>query len=228
MPIGGSGAVGAQSQVLVGIASSSGRARAARLFLACPARETVNWLHVLHLTAPLVAAPALSYSTFLLWRRRSGANSINPRNGFRPKIGFSHLDGMATPALLLTNHSSAPVWVEEIEIFLADLTAREQVAEPSCNGTLKVRQTVPAGDLLPISLATCIYKAAGEPQRQYSCVLSSIVRYRIDEEWFDKQLDVYRIRMIGLTAAKVRRERKFVPPSPSRDKTPRDCSSQVS
>ena len=180
----------------------------------------MNWLLVLHLTAPLVTATALGYSTFLLWRRRSGANSINPSNGFRPKIGFSHLDGMATPALLLTNDSSEPVWVEEIEISLADLRAHEQVTEAPCHGTLKIRQTVPAHDLLPISLATCIYKAAGEPQRHYSCVLSSIVRYRIDEEWFDKELDIYRISMIGLTAAKVRRERNFVPPSTSRDKSP--------
>ena len=127
---------------------------------------------------------------------------------------------MATPALLLTNNSGEPVWIEEIEIFLADLRAHEQVAEPSCNGTLKIRQSVPARDLLPISLATCIYRAAGEPQRHYSCVLSSIVRYRIREEWFGKELDVYRISMIGLTAAKVRRERNFVPPSTSRDKSP--------
>jgi hypothetical protein len=65
-----------------------------------------------------------------------------------------------------------------------------------------------------------MYKAAGEPQRHYSCVLSSTVRYRIDEEGFEKELEVYRIRMIGLVAASVRRERNFVPPSPSRDKSP--------
>ena len=127
---------------------------------------------------------------------------------------------MATPVLLLTNDSNAPVWVEEIEIFLADLSADEQVAEPSRNGTLKIRQTVPARDLLSVSLATCIYKGAGEPQRHYSCVLSSIVRYRIGEEWFEKELDVYRIQMIGLIAAKVYRERNFVPPPPTRDKSP--------
>ena len=127
---------------------------------------------------------------------------------------------MCTPALLLTNDSNAFVWVEEIEIFLADLRADEQVTEAPCHGTLKIRQTVPAHDLLPISLATCIYKGAGEPQRHYSCVLSSIVRYRIREEWFEKELEVYRIRMIGLMAAKVQRERNFVPPLPSRDKSP--------
>jgi hypothetical protein len=177
-------------------------------------------LPVLHLTAPLVTAAALGYSAFVLWRRRSEANSTSPHDGFRPKIGFSHLDGMATPALLLTNDSNAFVWVEEIETLLADLRADEQVTEPSCHGTLKIRQTVPAHDLLPVSLAASIYKAAGEPQRHYSCVLSSAVRYRIDEEWFEKELDVYRIRMIGLVAASVRRERNFVPPSPSRGKSP--------
>jgi hypothetical protein len=78
----------------------------------------VNWLLVLHLTAPLATATALGYSTFVLWRRRSTTPSTSTRDGFRAKIGFSHLDGMATPALLLTNDSSAFVWVEEIEIFL--------------------------------------------------------------------------------------------------------------
>jgi hypothetical protein len=126
---------------------------------------------------------------------------------------------MVTPALLLTNNSSASVWVEEIEIFLADLRAHEQVTQPSCSGTLKIRQAVAARDLLSISLTACMYKAAGEPQRDYSCVLSSTVRYRIDEEWFEKELQVYRIRMIGLIAASVRRERKFVPPPPSREKS---------
>jgi hypothetical protein len=193
-------------------------ARQARVWLA--RRETVDTLPVLHLTAPLVTAAALGCSVFFLWRRRSEANSISPLDGFRPKIGFSHLDGMATPALLLTNDSHALVWVEEIEISLAELTTDEQVTDASCNGTLTIRQNVPAHDLLPLSLAACIYKAAGEPQRHYSCLLFSTVRYRIDEEWFEKELDVYRIGMIGLVAARVRRERNFVRPAPSRDKSP--------
>jgi len=127
---------------------------------------------------------------------------------------------MATPALLLSNLSNAFVWVEEVEIFLADLRADEHVAEASCNAKLRIRQMIPVRDTVPISLAACVYKAAGEPQRRYSCVLSSIVRYRIGEEWLQKELEVYRIEMMGLVADKVRRERNFVPRPQSRDKSP--------
>lgn len=127
---------------------------------------------------------------------------------------------MASLALLLSNSSRAPVWVEEVEIFLFDLRADEQVTEPSCRGTLRIRQAVRPRDAVPISLGAAVYKAAGEPQRRHSCVLSSIVRYRIGEEWLEKELEVYRIQMIGLTTAKVRRERDFVPPPNGRDKPP--------
>jgi hypothetical protein len=71
---------------------------------------------------------------------------------------------------------------------------------------------VPPGDTSPISLSGVIYKAAGDPQRKYSCVLSSVVRYRIGEEWFEKKMENYRLQMLGLTASGIHRERKPVPP----------------
>ena len=66
--------------------------------------------------------------------------------------------------------------------------------------------------MLPISLCEVIYKAAGNPQRSYSCVLSSVLRYRIGEELFVRPMENYRIRMKGLTVTSVHRERKPVPP----------------
>ena len=66
--------------------------------------------------------------------------------------------------------------------------------------------------MLPISLAGVIYRAAGGPQRQYSCGLSSVVRYRIGEEAFEKPLENYRIHMNGLKAAGIQRDRKTGPP----------------
>lgn len=183
----------------------------------------MDWSFALRVIAPLVTAASLGYIILLLWRRRSGAggglnleragNSAATRDGLRPKIGFSRLDGMASPTLLLYNKSHAPVWVEEAEILLADLIADEQVAEASCHETLRIRQTVPPRDMLSISLSACIYKAAGEPQRRYSCILSSTIRHRVGEKWIEKKLEIYRIQMIGLLAHKVRRERNFsLPP----------------
>ena len=177
-------------------------------------------LFVLRLIAPLAITVSFGYSGLLLWRRRSARRPTSARDGFRPKIGFTRLDGMASLALLLKNKSNAFVWVEEIEIFLSDLKADEQVTQPSCNETLRIRQIAPPRDMVPISLVASIYKAAGEPQRRYSCILSSILRYRIGEESFERGLETHGIQMIGLVAAKVRRERSFIPATQSRDKSP--------
>jgi hypothetical protein len=49
--------------------------------------------------------------------------------------------------------------------------------------------------------------------------LSSVLRYRIGEKSFEKQLDNYRIRMAGLTASGIHRERKPVPSIPARDES---------
>lgn len=66
--------------------------------------------------------------------------------------------------------------------------------------------------MLPISFCEVIYKAAGDPQRKYTCLMSSVLRYRIGEEWFEKNMENYMLRMIGLTVSGIHRERKPVPP----------------
>ena len=171
----------------------------------------------------LALAFALGYIALLLWRRRNRADPTAKSKGFRPRIGFTRLDGMASISLLLANKSKNYVWAEEIEIFLSGLIAEEQTAEPSCHEIQKIRQMIAPGDLLPISLAGAIYKAAGDPQRKYSCVLSSVLRYRIDKEWGENTMENYKVRMIGLTASGIHRERKPIPPFPTREKT-RDYS----
>ena len=119
---------------------------------------------------------------------------------------------MASLSLLLENRSSEYVWAEEIEIFLSGLTAQDQTAEPSFREVQKIRQMVRSGDTLPISLCEVIYKAAGDPQRKYSCVMSSVLRYRIGEQQLEKNLETCSVKMMGLTASSVHRERKPVPP----------------
>jgi hypothetical protein len=150
----------------------------------------------------------LGYTALYIWRRWNGSDSTDKGAGFHPRIGFTRLDGMAALSLLLENRSETYVWAEEIEIFLSDLIADDQTAEPSHREIQKIRQMVGPQDMLPISLAEVIYKAAGDPQRKYSCVLSSVLRYRIDEERFEKNLETYRVRMMGLTASGIHRERK--------------------
>jgi hypothetical protein len=127
---------------------------------------------------------------------------------------------MASLSLLLANESETHVWAEEIEIVLSGLSAEQQTAAPTCQGIQKIRQMVGSQDTLPISLAEVIYKAAGEPQRKYSCVLSSVLRFRVGEERLERPLENYKIRMIGLTAEGITRERKPIPPFQPQDKSP--------
>jgi hypothetical protein len=162
----------------------------------------------------LVASIALVYAALRFRRSAKDAEPPDGFPGFHPQIGFTALDGMQAISLLLENESAADVWAEEIEISLGDLAANNQTAEASCREILKIRQMVSAGDVLPISLAGVIYKAAGGPQREYSCSLSSVLRFRVDETWFERSLENHRIRMLGLTVTDVRRERKRTPQFP--------------
>jgi hypothetical protein len=41
--------------------------------------------------------------------------------------------------------------------------------------------------------------------------MSSVLRYRIGEEQFEKKMENYRLRMMGLTVSSIHRERKPVP-----------------
>jgi hypothetical protein len=164
----------------------------------------------------IVFAVAVCY--LLLRRERNGADPNDPSSGFSPQIGFTRLDGMASLSLLLINKSSESVWAEDVEIFLSGLTAEQQTAEASCREIQKIRQTVQPGDTLPISLAEVIYRAAGHPQRKYSCMLSPVLRYRVGQGWSDKRLENYKIRMIGLTADGVQRARRSDVPLPISDK----------
>lgn len=163
----------------------------------------------------IVFVMVLSYSVWRLGRGRRSTAQKDRDAGFRPHIGFTRLDGMQSLALLLENESPNNVWAEEIEIFLSDLHAEEQTAEPTLRGVQKIRQGVPPDDALPISLCESIYKVAGDPQLRYSCVLSSVLRYRIGEQQFEKQMETYRVEMLGLTFSSMRRERKPPHPLPS-------------
>jgi hypothetical protein len=166
----------------------------------------------------LLIAVALGYLVLRIWRWRSESDSWNPRKGFRPHIGFSRQDGMASVSLMLANGTEEQVWVEEIEIRLTNLVATDQAVEPSFQEIKTIRQMVPPDDVLPVSLAHTIYKAAGNPQRKYSCILSSMLRYRIGEVWSEKTMLNYKIHMAGLTADSIGRERKHIPPFPSQNK----------
>jgi hypothetical protein len=175
---------------------------------------------VLRAAFSLGSTIALSYAALRIWREREVSGPTDKSRGFRTRIGFTRLDRMASVSLLLANECESHVWAEEIEIVLNGLTADQQTAEPACRGVLKIRQMLGPHETLPMSLAEVIYKAAGDPQRRYSCVLSALVRYRIGDENLERALQNYKIRMIGLTADGIAMDRKSIRPFQAGEKSP--------
>ncbi|MGH9680608.1 MAG: hypothetical protein ACRD4Y_11720, partial [Candidatus Acidiferrales bacterium] len=81
--------------------------------------------------------------------------------------------------------------------------------------------------MLPISLVETVYLAAGKPQREYFCSMSSVVRFRVGEKWFEEVMPVYELDMVGLTVSGIRLD-----PRPSYDfkaqQKPRDFNPAIS
>ena len=159
-------------------------------------------------TVTLVFVITLPVLALRFRRRKNDAEANEPGAGFRPDIGFSDLDGMTTLSLLLANKTNADIWVEELEIFLADLDATYQAGRPSYYGVQTIREALGPDEHTSISLSAAVYKAGGECQRWYSFVLSSVVRYRIGEQRLEKRLADYRVEMMGFVTSSLRRERR--------------------
>jgi hypothetical protein len=163
----------------------------------------------------------LVYFAVRIWTHKSDGSANDTGVDFRPSIGFTHMDGWASLALLMVNKSERNVWAEEIEIVLTDLIADDQTSEATFRETQKIRQAVQPRDMLPVSLMETIYRAAGKPQTSYSCVMSAVVRYRVGEKWFERPLQPYKLKLAGLTVVSNHRERwtksKFKPQEKQQD-----------
>ena len=168
----------------------------------------MNLTTAIGVLAALLIIAVLAYFAFRIRLRKKNEAIREAGVDFRPQIGFTRLDGGASLAVLLDNRSDRKVWAEEIEIVLTNLVADDQTAEASCREIQKIHQTVGGQDMLPVSLVETIYKAAGNPQRKYSCLMSSILRYKVDEKMFERPLAPHTLRMAGLTIVSERRERR--------------------
>jgi hypothetical protein len=181
----------------------------------------LNSPDIIRVLAALLFVSVLVYFALQTWSRRRNRGVKHTGIDFRPSIGFTRLDGWASLALLLKNDSDRNVWAEEIEIVLTDLIVNDQTSEASRHEVQKIHQNIQPLDMLPISLVETIYKAAGKPQRKYSCLMSALVRYRVGEKWFEEPMPPHRLRMAGLTVVSNRRERwaksEFKPQDHSRD-----------
>ena len=181
----------------------------------------MNSTTAIGLFAALLFIAILAYFAFRIWLNKRNEAIRDGGVDFRPKIGFTRLDGGASLAVLLDNRSDRKVWAEEIEIVLTNLVANDRTAEASCREVQKIHQNVGRQDMLPVSLVETIYKAAGNPQRKYCCLMSSILRFKVDEKMFERPLAPHTLRMAGLTIVSEQRERwaksEFKPREKARD-----------
>jgi len=145
----------------------------------------------------------------LPWRRKNKAESISAQIKFAPKLMICRERGWVNLELSLVNRSSWTVWVKEATVTLADLNAVSQSEVATGQARHEILQNVGANDTLSVSLAVAIYNAAGRPQGQYSCLVSTDVRYRVFDEWCDAKLETCRVDMAGLTAVDLRSARWY-------------------
>jgi hypothetical protein len=117
--------------------------------------------------------------------------------------------GWAYLELLLLNQSDVTVWVETATVILKELEANWQTTISIGQAKHEILQNVRPNDTLSLSLAGAIYDAAGRPQGAYSCLVFTNVRYRVGDEWFNKELEAHRVEMTALTVFRLRRPRWY-------------------
>lgn len=143
------------------------------------------------------------------WWRKTRTESEHSGNDFAPKLRNIRDDGWVSLELLLVNHASVTVWVEEAIVVLTHLDANWQTSIPTVQARHEIRQNVRANETLGVSLARATYDAAGRPQGTYSCLICIEVRYRLGEEWFSRTLGTYEVEMAALTVLALGRSRWY-------------------
>jgi hypothetical protein len=110
--------------------------------------------------------------------------------------------------LVIVNRSRIDIWAEEAKVALSDLETDGKAPTPATHTILTIRRYVTPSETLRVNLADTVYKAAGRPRAMYSCLVSTVIRYRTDEsdqQQFEQTLPSYRAKMISLVPISLRR-----------------------
>jgi hypothetical protein len=134
----------------------------------------------------------------LPWRRKGRDETKAAQIKFQPRLEIVREDGWADLSLLLVNQSSFAVWIEHVNIALADLKAVHQTTTPIGHFKQQTLQYVGAKETLCVSLANAVYDAAGRPQGPYTSLLLANVRYWVFDEWCDVLAGTCRIKMAAI------------------------------
>lgn len=134
----------------------------------------------------------------LPWRRKGKEETKAAQIKFRPELQIVRENGWANLSIVLVNESSFTVWIEHVNIALADLDAKHQTTVPIEHLKQEIGQDVGSRETLYVSLANAVYDAAGRPQGPYSCLLLTNVRYWVFDEWCDARATTCRISMAAI------------------------------
>lgn len=125
--------------------------------------------------------------------------------GVRTSLELTPQDGWRLLNLAVANRHDTKVWVERAAFVITDLDANMQGGPASGYGSVEIHEFIPSGQDLCVSLIEAVYNAAGKPQGVYSFLLSSMVRYHLDERWLESESSVFRVEMVRLSGMRIRR-----------------------
>jgi hypothetical protein len=145
----------------------------------------------------------------LPWRQKNKAETKSAQIKFAPMLEITREKGRQILELRLMNHSSWAVWVEEVNVILADLVADSQTAVPPERVKHGILRNVNSHETVGVTFASVIHEAAGRPQGKYSCLVLTTVRYRVFDEWCIAKLGTYRVEMEALGVFSLRSARWY-------------------
>ena len=144
-----------------------------------------------------------AYLALLIRRRRKGlAERVETGIDFRPSIGFTRLDGWASLAILLANESESNVWIEEIEIFLTELVATDQICRCDLPKSSENKPNGPTSRHAAIQPCGSYLRSSRQTTAQI--FLCAIVQHSIssrERNGLTGPMVPYRLKMTGLRVA---------------------------
>jgi hypothetical protein len=145
----------------------------------------------------------------LPWKQKNKAETKSAQVKFSPRLEITRERGWQNLELRLINRSSWAVWVEEVNVVLADLVADLKTAVPPERIKLAILQNVNPRETVDVNFDGVIHDAAGRPQGPYTCLVLTDVRYRVFDEWCNAKLGAYRVEMEALGSVGLRSARWY-------------------
>jgi hypothetical protein len=124
----------------------------------------------------------------------------------RPRLILTLEKEVGELNLVISNRSCRGIWAQEARVHLIDVKTNGETYTPS-GATLRICEFIGPSETLRISLIGTIYDIAERPQGVYSCLISTVMRFRPDEsdEEFEQTVAPYDAAMVALVPISLRR-----------------------